>query len=142
MRSRLASRAIASDDAEVERTRSFLCGYRLCLDMLRLHRYERRLGRGRRGFDDPCDCEDILSGNEGMWRARMYEVSLLLDGMPPGREKLMLYYHYIRGESIERTADLLSVSRRTGYRLHRRALITATPILQCMSPKSIVIDKN
>ncbi len=142
MSSRLASRTIISENADIERTRNFFCGYQLCLDMLRLRRYERRTGRGRSGFDDPCSCEDILSGNESMWRARMYEVSMLLDSMHPGREKLMLYYHYIQGESIERVADLLSVSRRTGYRIHRRALAEATVLLQGMTLRSLAIDKN
>lgn len=104
---------------DVEEVRGFLCGYRMCADMLRLRRYERRRG----GYDEEFACADILAGNEAYWRARMSEVSALIGGMRNGREKLILYYHYIRGESIEHAADLLGISRRTGYRVHQRALL-------------------
>lgn len=107
------------EENEIEEVRSFLCGYRMCTDMLRLRRYERKRG----GFEEEFDCEDILAGNEAYWRARMSEVSALIGSMRNGREKLMLYYHYIRGESIEHAADLLGISRRTGYRVHKRALL-------------------
>lgn len=105
-------------DNVTEEVRSFLCGYRMCADMLRLRRYERRRG----GYEEEFPCEDILAGNEAYWRARMSEVSALVGSMRNGREKLLLYYHYIRGESIEHAADLLGISRRTGYRVHQRAL--------------------
>ena len=107
------------EESEIEEVRSFLCGYRMCADILRLRRYERRRG----GYDEEFACADILAGNEAYWRARMSEVSALIGGMRNGREKLILYYHYIRGESIEHAADLLGFSRRTGYRVHQRALL-------------------
>ncbi len=110
----------------VERARNFLCGYQLCLDMLNLRQYERKRASV---FSETCDCEDILAGSEAYWKARMYEVSTLLGAMKNGREKLMLYYHYVRGESIEHTANLLGVSRRTGYRLHQKGLLSASFLL-------------
>ncbi len=117
------------EDARVEEVRNFLCGYQLCLDMLKLRRYERRRSQS---FSELCDCEDILAGNEAYWRARMFEVKALIDGMKNGREKLILYYRYIRGESVERAADLLDISRRTGYRLHRKGLLIASFLYQKM----------
>ncbi|MBQ8416077.1 MAG: sigma-70 family RNA polymerase sigma factor [Clostridia bacterium] len=111
----------------IERTKDFLCGYQLCLDMLNLRRYERKRVKP---FDEECFCEDVLSGDESYWRARMYEVTALLGEMKNGREKLILYYRYIRGESIERAANLLGVSRRTGYRLHQRGLASASFLLK------------
>lgn len=106
----------------IEEVRDFLCSYQLCLDMLELRKYERR--RAHR-FDDVCVCEDILAGDEAYWRVRLYEVSALLGKMKNGREKLILYYHYVRGESIEHAANLIGVSRRTSYRLHARGLCMA-----------------
>ncbi|MBR3893941.1 MAG: sigma-70 family RNA polymerase sigma factor [Clostridia bacterium] len=117
---------IPTDD-RIERTRNFLCGYQLCLDMLNLRKYERRRTKA---FSDECDCEDILLGNEAFWRARMYEVSTLISSMKNGREKLILYYHYIRGESIEHAANLLGISRRTGYRLLQKGLLQASFLLK------------
>lgn len=116
----------------VEEVRNFLCGYRLCLDMLRVRQYERKRARA---FDDECDCEDILRGNEALWRARMFEVGSLIGQMRNGREKLILYYHYVKGESIEHAADLLGVSRRTGYRLHEKGLFQASFLFDRMKKK-------
>ena len=113
----------------IESVRNFLCSYQLCADMLNLKRYERKRAYQ---FDDEFDCEDILSGNEAYWRARMYAVGSLIEKMKNGREKLMIYYHYIRGESIEHAANLLDVSRRTGYRLHERGLRSASFLYERM----------
>lgn len=113
----------AREEARIARVRDFLCGYQMCMEMLNLRKYERK--RARR-FDEEADCDDILAGGEAYWRARMFEVKTLIESMRNGREKLILYYHYIRGESIERAADLLGVSRRTGYRIHRKALFAVS----------------
>ena len=116
----------------VELVRSYLCGYQFCVDMLRLRGYERKRAKH---FDEPCDCEDLLLGDEVLWRARMYEIQTLIDGMRNCREKIILYYHYIRGESIEHAADLLGVSRRTGYRLHQKGLLMASFLFESMKKK-------
>ena len=113
----------------VEAVRNFLCGYQLCLDMLNLRQYERRRASV---FRDECDPSDVLAGNEAYWRARMFEVGTLIESMKNGREKLILYYHYVRGESIEHAADILGVSRRTGYRIHKRALLLASFLYERM----------
>ena len=121
------------NQARIEAVRNFLCGYQLCLDMLNLRRYERKRAYQ---FDDEFDGEDILSGNEAYWRARMYAVGSLIEKMKNGREKLMIYYHYVRGESIEHAANLLDVSRRTGYRLHERGLLSASFLYERMKKES------
>ena len=122
-------RTKAAVDPQIEEVRNFLCGYQLCLDMLHLRRYERKRAYV---FRDPCNCEELLAGNEGYWRSRMYEVEALVNAMRNGREKLVLYYHYVRGESIELAADLIGVSRRTGYRLHQRGLLFASFLFKKM----------
>ena len=114
----------------IERTRDYLCGYRLCMEMLHLRQYERK--RAKRYGEEEFQCEDILAGNEMLWRARMYEICALIEQMKNGRAKLLLYYHYIRGESIEHAANLLGISRRTGYRLHQRGLFAASYLLDRM----------
>jgi len=110
----------ALERSRAEAARDYLSGYRMCADMLHLQRYERKRAKA---FEELCRCEDVLMGNEAFWRARMFEVEQLIGSLRNGREKLMLYYHYVRGESVERAADLLGVSRRTGYRIHRRGLL-------------------
>ncbi len=110
---------LPSEWSRMEEVRNYLCSYRLCADMLELHHYERKRARQ---FSDPCQCKEIMHGDERFWRARMFSVGKLISLMPNGREKLMLYYHYIHGESIEHVSDVLDVSRRTGYRAHMHGL--------------------
>ncbi|MBQ9131081.1 MAG: hypothetical protein IJX62_01240 [Clostridia bacterium] len=111
----------------IKEVREFLCGYQVCVDLLNLRRYERKRAKP---FDEVAACEALLLGNEAYWRARMAEISALVGDMRNGREKLVLYYHYIRGESIERCADLLGFSRRTGYRVHQRGLFQISFLYQ------------
>lgn len=127
MTERAVTEREVEEQARIEQTRDFLCGYQLCMDMLNLRKYERKRAYH---FDDPCRCEDLLLGSEVFWRARMHEVAHLINSMRNGREKLILYYHYIGGESIERAADLLGVSRRTGYRIHKKGLLQASLLLE------------
>jgi hypothetical protein len=37
----------------------------------------------------------------------------------------MLYYYFIKGESVERIAVRLGVSRRTGFRIFQKGLLMA-----------------
>ena len=110
-----------------EEARNFLCGYQLCLDMLKLRKYERKRAKA---FEEACECADILSGDEAYWKARIYEVATLLGNMKNSREKMVLYYRYVRGESLESAARLMGISRRTAYRLWHRGLFIAGEYLQ------------
>ena len=115
------------EELRIAAARDYLSGYQLCIDMLNIRRYERK--RAKR-FGDACHDADILTGSEAYWRARMYEVEHLISSLRNGREKLILYSHYIKGESIELASDLLGISRRTGYRVHRKGLLTVGAILE------------
>lgn len=117
----------SKEQEEIEKAREFLCGFQLCLDLLNLRKYERKRAKE---FDESYLCEDLLSGDESYWHARMYEVSALLGKMKNGREKLILYYHYVRGQSVEHSAGMIGVSRRTGYRLHRRGLLMVAHLMK------------
>ena len=135
---RRIEKALAAREAEaallarVEEVRNFLCSYQLCADMLKLRRYERKRAKP---FLDPCECDDVLKGSERFWRARMFSVGALIGSMPNGREKLLLHYHYVHGESIEHIADVLDVSRRTGYRIHEKALLRAAGLYAAQKSK-------
>ncbi len=111
----------------VEAVKDYLCGYQLCVDMLQLRSYERKRAKK---FDEDFQCADLLDGGEALWRMRMFEIQALVDSMKNCREKIILYYHYIRGESIEHAADMLGVSRRTGYRLHQKGLLIISFLYQ------------
>ena len=115
----LSEEEIIERRRRIEAARELLSSYRLCLDMLNLRKYERK--RAYR-YAEEVEATDLFEGNEVYWRARMNEISSLISAMRNSREKVLLYYHYIRGESIEHVADHMDVSRRTGYRLHERGL--------------------
>ena len=106
---------------KLREVKEYLSGYRFCVEMLQLRQYERIHPSF---FDDPID-EKLLSGNEALWKSRMLEIGLLVGSLPNGRAKLVLHYRYIKGMSVERIADLLGISRRTGYRLHDKGLFLA-----------------
>ena len=90
-------------------------GYLLNQKLLRLDRYERAYF----GFEDR---EEDLPDDLPLARARMFAIRHDLMRMENSDEKLLLYYHYIRGESVERCAELLGVSRSSAFRMKKRAL--------------------
>ena len=99
----------------------YLRGYSTNYKLLRLSRYEQEFLGGSR-FDD----DGISAPTEGpLAKARMYEVRHFILSLPNSDEKLLLYYHYVKGESVERCAELIGVSRRTAFRLKSRALAIA-----------------
>ena len=55
-------------------------------------------------------------------RAKMFDVRHFILGLGNCDEKLFLYYHYVKGESTERCSELLGLSRRSAFRLKRKAL--------------------
>ena len=129
-----AAQADVSED-EIEEVRQFLCSYQLCLDLLNLRKHERRRAKK---FDEPFVCDDVLEGSESLWRLRIYEVQELISSMRNCREKVLLYYHYVRSMSIEHAADMIGVSRRTGYRLHRKGLFMISFLYRKKEKKSSI----
>jgi|GEM_PF-1925750 len=105
-----------------ERTRRFLSDFLLCSALIEYHERARRM-----------DCAIGISsnpwGNIDYWRARCRAVVSLINSMPPAREKSLLTLRYLNGHSIEQCAELLNVSRRTAYRIHKKAIAVASRIL-------------
>lgn len=109
------------------RARNYLEGYRLCLDLLELQKYEQSRAAKQESVGR---CETLLAENEAFWRARMAEIGRTLSELRNGREKLILYYRYIQGESVERAAGILGISRRTAYRAWKRGLLVVGILLE------------
>ena len=97
---------------------NYLSGYQTNRKLLRLERYERE-------FFHPNEADFEAFGEAPLARARMFEIRHFIMGINNCDEKLMLYYHYIKGESVERCAELLGISRSTAFRMRRRALLMA-----------------
>ena len=109
---------------EIRTIEDYLKGYALNEKLLKLDKYERSFF----AYDDRK--EEYPSCDATLCRAKMFEIRHFIMGMKNGDEKLLLYYHYIRGESVERCAEMLGISRSSGFRLKKRALIMATEILK------------
>ena len=105
-------------DTEIREVENYLKGYSLNMKLLKLDKYERAYF----GYKDG---DDGAFNDAPLARARMFEVRHFIMGMKNSDEKLLLYYHYIRGESVERCAELLGISRSSGFRLKKRALCMA-----------------
>ena len=110
-------RKLVCDD-KIQTMDEYFKSYGFHQKLLRLDRYERRYF----GYEDSVDA---LPGDLTLVRAKMYEVRHFIMSLENGDEKLFLYYHYIRGEAVEKCAELLGVARCTGFRLKKRALMRA-----------------
>ena len=102
----------------IKKTDNYLKGYQLNRKLLRLDRYEKEYFH-----TDENDFEAY--GEAPLARARMFEIRHFIMSLKNSDEKLMLYYHYVKGESIERCAELLGIGRSSAFRMRRRALIMA-----------------
>ena len=106
-------------DEELAQARDYLLSYRLCEKMLCLRGYERKRSAQP---DMPTNDNLFLQMSDQLWEMRMFEIKSLINDMHNGREKMVLYYHYVRGESVECAARLIGISRRTAYRMHEKGL--------------------
>ena len=68
---------------------------------------------------EPPLCDGIII------RAKMHEIECFVRSLPVCREQNMLFQHYIRGHSVEFCGEMLDVSRRTAFRIVKRALALA-----------------
>ena len=100
---------------EQRETENYLKGYQLNRKLLRLERYEKEYLSS-----DDSDIEAF--GEAPLARARMFEIRHFVMKMENSEEKLLLYYRYIKGQTMERCAELLGVSRSTAFRMKIRAL--------------------
>lgn len=117
---------LSFDPIELCEARVFLEDYAVAVHMLRLcHEDERE----RRQIADDCRAEigrdGGMGGDAAYWLARTREVRGFVDGLTHDRCKLLLFYHYIRGLTVEQTADELDISPRSAYRLKKEALALA-----------------
>ena len=62
------------------------------------------------------------AADDALLNARMMEIRHFVVTLPDCREKMLLYYRYLFGHSVERCAELMGVSRRTAFRIAREAV--------------------
>ena len=105
---------------EITITENYLKGYLLNKKLVKLERYEREYFKK----EDDRDLEAF--GELPLAKPRMYDVRHFIMALPNCDEKLLLYFHYIKGESIEKCAELIGISRSSAFRKKKVALIMAT----------------
>ena len=102
-------------EKEIIEIEDYLKGYQLNRKLLRLDRYEKDYL-----LQDDSDLEAF--GEVPLARARMFEIRHFVMRMENSDEKLLLYYHYIKGQPMEKCAELLGISRSTAFRMRIKAL--------------------
>jgi DNA-directed RNA polymerase specialized sigma subunit len=55
----------------------------------------------------------------------MRDIRAFIESLPNESCKLILYYHYIVGMTVERASEELDISRRNAFRLKKKALALA-----------------
>lgn len=66
--------------------------------------------------------ESMLAVESSRITTKMFELRRFVLSLGGCNEKLFLFYHYIHGESVGRVAELMGISRRSAFRLKKRAL--------------------
>ena len=118
---KLEEKDLCRDQEAICRVKAFLESYRVASAMVRLHDRDRADGcmPGETTFYGE------VGGDREFWICRMHHIRAFIASLGHTSAKLLLYYHYIRGETVERAAESLFVSRRGAFRLKKRALALA-----------------
>lgn len=103
---------------EYETIENFLKSYKFCRRVLSLKNYEDK-------YFDTLEWESESPAEFSVARAKMFEVRHFILSMKNGNEKLMLYYHYVHGTSVDKCGELFGISRASAFRLKKRALARA-----------------
>ncbi len=113
------------EEYQICEVKKFLESYGINKKMLRMMKYEKEY------FSKESDSDDALpipGGDEILIKSKMIEVRRFVAGLEDGNCKLLIFYHYIKGFSIEKCAEMMNIGRTSGFRLRRRALSCAAKI--------------
>ncbi len=122
----LKEEQLCSDPALLCEVQVFLENYQMAVRMLRLCREDQR---ARQSHANVCGIDPVYYGKVGgdadHWLEQLQEVRSFVESLPNRPVKMLLYYHYIRNLTVERTAEELDISRRAAFRLKKKALAFA-----------------
>ena len=135
---------------ELRRAEEYLSSYRHGVRMLDCMRYGRQFMGSEVLPEDPLlywseTYEDRESDSDGadetIIRARMYGVRQFISELKcDSNTRLLLYWHYIRGVSVTRCAEMMDISRAGAFRVRKRALETAARALRKVRQLSSISD--
>lgn len=109
----------------------FLKQYSVCKRFLDSQAYAKE-------YFNPYDTQKI--DEKEQYEARLHAIESLMQLLAPSDEYTLLRLHYIKGIPIEKCAESMCVSRRTGYRLLEKAHKSLYYIL--VRKESITDERN
>ena len=109
------------ENQNIHSVKAYLESYGINKKMLRMERYAKDYFSGEL-CEDPAETP---CGDEAFIKAKMYEVRRFIMSIEEGNAKLMLFHHYVKGISVEHCAEMMNISRTSGFRLRKKALLLA-----------------
>ena len=123
----MAEKTVITNE-DIKNTENYLNSYKFCRQLLNMKNYEDR-------YFETLEWESESPAEFSLARAKMFEIRHFILDLRNSKEKLLLYYHYVRGETVERCGELLGISRSSAFRLKKKALEMAFE-------RSVSIGKN
>ena len=104
--------------------KKYLEGYGASKSILKMMEYEKEyFADESKAHDD--DALIVPGGDVVLLKSKMYDVRRFILGMEDGKEKALLFYHYIRGFSVEKCSEMMGIGRTSAFRLKKKALASA-----------------
>ena len=135
---------------ELRAAEEYLSSYRHGARMLDCMRYGKQFMGSEVLPEDPLlywseTYEDREEGSDGadeaIIRARMYGVRQFISELKcDSNTRILLYWHYIRGVSVTRCAEMMDMSRAGAFRVRKRALECAAKALRNVKKLSSISD--
>lgn len=135
---------------ELRAAEEYLSSYRHGARMLDCMRYGRQFMGSEVLPEDPLlywsenyeDREEDSDGaDESIIRARMYGVRQFISQLKcDSNTRMLLYWHYIRGVSVTRCAEMMDISRAGAFRVRKRALEAAARALRNVKKLASISD--
>ncbi len=119
---RIAREELCEDAIALCEVRVFLEGYAMAVRMLRLCRIDEKT---RRDLPGETTYYGRVGGDATYWQGKMKDIRDFIESLPNESCKLLLYYHYVVGMTVERASEELDISRRNAFRLKKKALALA-----------------
>lgn len=116
---------IPADDDPVKlcNVKIFLESYQVASQMLRITRLEANSLAADRAAG--LIYYRTVGGDQAHWLAVLRDVRDFIESLENGNAKVLLYYHYIRGNTVEQIAEVMDISLRNAFRQKKRALSLA-----------------
>lgn len=132
---------------ELRAAEEYLMSYRHGAKMLSCMRYGREFMGSEVLPEDPLltvsnSLEiDEADADETVIRARMFGIRQFVSSLKcDANARLLLYWHYIRGVSVTRCAEMMDVSRAGAFRIRKRALEAAARALRSMKKLASIAE--